>query len=181
MHGQAVRGKRLDRRERGAKIRRRLARQRRDDIHVDVVKPHPARQMERVLCLLARVRAPDHEKRLVAHGLGVDGDARDARGAHRGKLVPVDRTGPAGSTVHSRTPGNSDFARDRSRLLPYRQRGRRAAPDGQRGQKPGSGNDACCGVHLLKQLQGTAPPFPAADRFRKERAACAPRAARMPT
>ena len=73
-----------------------LAGERRDNVHVDVVKADASGQLIRLLRLLCGVRAADSRQRRVVHCLRIDADSRHGMVVDHTQLLRVQRVRPAG-------------------------------------------------------------------------------------
>ena len=73
-----------------------LAGERRDDVHVDVVKADASGQLIRLHRLLRGVRAADSRQRRVVHRLRIDADPRHGMVAEHAELLCVQRVRPTG-------------------------------------------------------------------------------------
>ena len=181
MHGQALGRKGPDLLQRAQKVVRRLARQGRDDVHVDVVKAQTARQGERLADIPRRVRAPDGAKRRVVHRLRIDADAAHARIPQRAQLVRIQRVGPSGLDRQlPRARERARHPRKQARQLRGRERRRRAAADIDRPQvKPRLVHQRARRVDLVKErAQVRLDQVPVADLARGKRAVRAARRAK---
>ena len=138
VHGHALRGQGDHLLQRRGEDLRRFARQRRDQIHVDVVKAQLPGQLVGADRVLAAVAAADAREGLVAEGLGVDGDAADLHAAQHFQLLPVDGVRPTGlhRPLHRAGKGLPGCGEDARKILAGNRRGRAAADVGRAHVKP---------------------------------------------
>ena len=167
--------------------RQRIARQPRDDVHVDVGKARRARHLVRVDGLPRRVAATDRVQHGVGHRLRIDGDARRAAIFNDRKLFCVQRIGA--SALH----GKFHAAREveivlnglqQPRHLGAGERGRRAAAHVERADVPAGLRELFAGIfdlaeeHVQIRREQVAEFF---DRLAHERAVRAARGAERDT
>ena len=96
MNGQAFRAEPADLRQRVRKHGVILAGERRDNVHVDVVKADASGQLIRLHRLLRGVRTADSRQRRVVHRLRIDADPRHGMVAEHAQLLCVQRVRPTG-------------------------------------------------------------------------------------
>ena len=129
MHRHAVRREALDHVQRVLEVREALPRQRRDDVHVDVVEAQGAGQLVGRDRLRAGVGAADAPKGRVAEGLGVHGDPAHPVVLQHPQLLPVDGVGPPGlhRPLHGPRKGVLGRGQDALQIAAGDGRGRAAA------------------------------------------------------